>query len=49
MYPRNRNEKELNLVNSRTAEVTGVTGERVSFKLEDVHRLEPQPRHLDHA
>ncbi len=49
-----RNDRKLGLVNSRTAEVTDVSGERVSFRLEDGRRLElrqdePQLRHLDHA
>ncbi len=49
-----RNDRKLGLVNSRTAEVTDVRGERVSFRLEDGRRLElrqddPQLRHLDHA
>ncbi len=49
-----RNDKALGLVNSHTAEVTAVTGGRVSFRLEDGRRLtlsdgDPQLRHLDHA
>ena len=49
-----RNDKGLGLVNSRTAEVVGVGGEKVSFRLEDGGTLElgkgdPQLRHLDHA
>ncbi len=49
-----RNDRKLGLVNSRTAEVTDVRGDRVSFRLEDGRRLElrqdePQLRHLDHA
>ena len=41
-------------VNSRTAEVVAVKGERVTFRLEDGKTLElrqndPQLRHLDHA
>ena len=49
-----RNDRKLGLVNSRTAEVTDVSGERVSFRLEDGRRLDmtqgdPQLRHLDHA
>ena len=49
-----RNDKALGLVNSRTAEVVEVKGNRVSFRLEDGRRLslgagDPQLRHLDHA
>ncbi|MXW92466.1 MAG: conjugative relaxase [Rhodospirillaceae bacterium] len=49
-----RNDKALGLVNSRTAEVVGVEGGKVSFRLEDGGMLElgkgdPQLRHLDHA
>ena len=49
-----RNDKALGLVNSRTAEVMEVKGDRVSFRLEDGRRLslgagDPQLRHLDHA
>ena len=49
-----RNDKDLGLVNSRTAEVVSVDGDRVSFRLEDgraqtLGRDEPQLRHLDHA
>ena len=49
-----RNDDGLGVVNSRTAEVLGVGGGRVAFRLEDGRRLElgrgdPQLRHLDHA
>ena len=49
-----RNDKGLGLVNSRTAEVTSASGERVSFRLEDGRELhlgknDTQLRHLDHA
>ena len=49
-----RNDKTLGLVNSRTAEVVAVDGDRVSFHLEDgrtlaLDRADPQLRHLDHA
>ena len=49
-----RNETDLGLVNSGTAEVASVRGGRVSFRLEDGRTLElwkhdPQLRHLDHA
>ena len=49
-----RNDKDLGLVNSRTAEVVSVDGDRVSFRLEDgraltLGRRDPQLRHLDHA
>ncbi len=49
-----RNDAGLGLVNSRTAEVLGVAGGRVTFRLEDGKTLElargdPQLRHLDHA
>ena len=49
-----RNDKDLGLVNSRTAEVVSVEGDRVSFRLEDgqvlnLGRNDPQLRHLDHA
>ena len=49
-----RNDKALGLVNSRTAEVVGVEGGKVSFRLEAGGTLElgkgdPQVRHLDHA
>ncbi|MDE0031504.1 MAG: AAA family ATPase [Deltaproteobacteria bacterium] len=49
-----RNHAGLGLVNSATAEVSGVGNGRVSFRLEDGRRLEldghdPQLRHLDHA
>ncbi len=49
-----RNDARLGLVNSHTAEVSSVRGNRVAFRLEDGRRLElgrkdPQPRHLDHA
>ncbi len=49
-----RNDAGLGLVNSRTAEVAAVKGDRVTFRLEDGKTLElgrgdPQLRHLDHA
>ena len=49
-----RNHAGLGLVNSATAEVSGVGNGRVSLRLEDGRRLElggndPQLRHLDHA
>ena len=49
-----RNNKELGLVNSRTAEVVQVQDRRVTFRLEDGNKLElgrddPQLRHIDHA
>ncbi len=49
-----RNDKGLGLVNSRTAEVTSASGDRVSFRLEDGRELhlgknDTQLRHLDHA
>ena len=49
-----RNDAGLGLVNSQTAEVTGVKDGRVTFRLEGGRRLElgrddPQLRHLDHA
>ena len=49
-----RNDKDLGLVNSRTAEVVAVDGDRVAFRLEDGRALtlgrdERQLRHLDHA
>ena len=49
-----RNDAGLGLVNSRTAEVGEVGNGRVTFKLEDGHKLDlgqndPQLRHLDHA
>ena len=49
-----RNDKDLGLVNSRTAEVVSASGDRVSFRLEDGRELglgtnAPQLRHLDHA
>ena len=49
-----RNDAGLGLVNSRTAEVAAVKGDRVTFRLEDGRTLElgkndPQLRHLDHA
>ncbi len=48
------NDKGLGLVNSRSAEVVAVDGERVSFRLEDGRRMDLGPgdqqlRHLDHA
>ncbi|MYF38903.1 MAG: hypothetical protein F4219_09135, partial [Gammaproteobacteria bacterium] len=48
------NDRGLGLLNSRTAEVTGVKNGRVSFLLEDGRKLDlerndPQIRHLDHA
>ncbi len=49
-----RNDAGMGLVNSGTAEVTGIRGNRVTFRLEDGRVLEfgkhdPQLRHLDHA
>ena len=49
-----RNDADLGLVNSRTAEVVAVKDGRVTFRLEDGKTLElgrgdPQLRHLDHA
>ena len=49
-----RNDIGLGLVNSGTAEVAAVRGNRVSFRLEDGRTMElgkndPQLRHLDHA
>ncbi len=49
-----RNDAGLKLVNSGSAEVTGVRDGRVSFRLEDGRTMElgssdPQLRHLDHA
>ncbi|MCY4383971.1 MAG: ATP-binding domain-containing protein, partial [Nitrospinae bacterium] len=49
-----RNDKELGLVNSATAEVSGVRSGRVTFTLEEGRRLvltrgDPQLRHLDRA
>ena len=49
-----RNDAGLKLVNSGSAEVTGVRDGRVSFRLEDGRTIElgssdPQLRHLDHA
>ncbi len=49
-----RNDKDLGLVNSGTAEVMGVRNGRVAFMLEDGRRLaltpgDPQLRHLDRA
>ena len=49
-----RNDDGLGVVNSRAAEVLGVSNGRVAFRLEDGRRLElgrgdPQLRHLDHA
>ena len=49
-----RNDRDLGLVNSRTAEVVSVEDGRVSFRLEDGRALtlgrgDPQLRHLDHA
>ena len=49
-----RNDKDHGLVNSRTAEVVSVDGDRVAFRLEDGRALalgrdERQLRHLDHA
>ena len=49
-----RNDAGLGVINSRTAEVLGVTNGRVAFRLEDGRRLDlrpgnPQLRHLDHA
>ncbi|MDE0334330.1 MAG: AAA family ATPase, partial [Defluviicoccus sp.] len=49
-----RNDAGLKLVNSGSAQVTGVRDGRVSFRLEDGRTIElggsdPQLRHLDHA
>ena len=49
-----RNDRDLGLVNSRTAEVVSVEDGRVSFRLEDGRALtlgrgDAQLRHLDHA
>ena len=49
-----RNDAGLGLVNSRTAEVAAVKGDRVTFRLEggktlELGRGDPQLRHLDHA
>ena len=49
-----RNDAGLGLVNSQTAEVTGVADGRVSFRLEDGRMLDmnggdPQLRHIDRA
>ena len=49
-----RNDTGLRLVNSDTAEVASVRGDRVAFRLGDGRMLElgrddPQMRHLDHA
>ena len=49
-----RNDAGLGLVNSRTAEVAAVRGDRVTLRLEDGGMLslakgDPQLRHLDHA
>ena len=49
-----RNDKNLGLVNSRTAEVVSAGQDRVSFRLEDgqalaLGRSDLQLRHLDHA
>ena len=49
-----RNDAGLKLVNSGSAEVTGLRDGRVSFRLEDGRTIElggfdPQLRHLDHA
>ena len=49
-----RNDAGLGLVNSHTAEVASIRGNRVSFRLEDGRTMElgrndPQLRHLDHA
>ena len=49
-----RNDAGLGLVNSHTAEVAAVRGNRASFRLEDGRMLElvnndPQLRHMDHA
>ncbi len=49
-----RNDKELGLVNSQTAEVTSVKSGRVTFGLEDGRALDmvpgdPQLRHIDRA
>ena len=49
-----RNDRDLGLVNSREAEVVGVQGEQISFRLEggrvlELTRSDRQLRHLDHA
>ena len=49
-----RNDKGLGLINSQTAEVAGVKGGRVTFRLEDGRMLDmkagdPQLRHIDRA
>ena len=49
-----RNDKDLGLVNSGAADVSGVRNGRVTFTLEDGGKLtltpgDPQLRHLDHA
>jgi len=49
-----RNDRDLGLVNSRTAEVVRVSADRVSLRLEDgralaLGRHAPQLRHLDHS
>ena len=49
-----RNDKDLGLVNSQTAEVTNVRGDCVTFRLEDGRNLDmtaadPQLRHVDRA
>ena len=49
-----RNDTDLGVVNSRTAEVLAVDNGRVAFRLEDGRKLvmgagDPQLRHLDHA
>ena len=49
-----RNDKDLGLVNSQTAEVAAVKDGRVGFRLEDGRRLDmtagdPQLRHIDRA
>ena len=49
-----RNDQVLGLVNSQTAEVSGVKEETVTFRLEDGRVLDmrqgdPQLRHIDHA
>ncbi|MDE0006241.1 MAG: relaxase domain-containing protein [Rhodospirillaceae bacterium] len=49
-----KNNAELGLVNSRTAEVLAVENGRISFRLEDGRKLDleerdPALRHLDHA
>ena len=49
-----RNDPELGLMNSQAAEVTGVRGERVTFRIEDGRVLDmttadPQLRHVDRA